>query len=329
MPARSSGRLLLAGALLAAVLVGCGGGGGERDAAPGPKVRSSGVLLAHPPDWDRVELPAAFRRAGLQSPVALEPDALPTGIPQGEAGMVVGRHALDGATLLPDGLRTLLAPRAGDTASGPGEGDAGREPVGRPVRLGALGAYRFEAEDTPSGFAGVAIYAVPTTRGVIDLVCYARTAAVRFHLEACEKVAAGARITEGRPMPVEPSTAYAAQLHAALDPLNRERGPRVAALRAARTPAAQRAAARGLAAAHRRAVERLKAAPPPLAARAAHGEIVAGVTGIADGYASLARAVGAQDRAAYRAARRAVDAAEDATNRALARLRTLGYIARA
>ena len=278
----------------------------------GAGVAAAGVLLAPPPEWQRTRVPPAFARARLQEVVALEPEPGPTGVTPGDAGMLVGRHPLTGASLLTAGMHDLL-------------GGGGSAPDGTLVRLGALQARRYTARGPAAGFAGLVVYALPTTEGVVELVCYARTPAVRSYLPRCEGIARTVRVTEGSPLPSGPTPGYAATLRAELDRLNRRRRQGAGALRRARTPSRQEAAATRLAKVHRAVARRLAVVGAPPNARAAHLEIMRSLAGIAGAYAALARAIDAQDRSAYATASARLRRAERTATAALTRLRGLGY----
>jgi hypothetical protein len=300
---------------LALALAGCGaGGGGETSTPPqGDEVRAGAAILAPPPEWRRARVPAAFSETGLRGAVALEPEPIPTGIPPGDAGMVLGRHDMAGASPLAPGLEELVTVGAADVA------DA------ETVRLGSLEAYWYSATDTEKGFERVVVYAVPTTRGVVNVVCYVRSAVARWYIPTCQEVAAGMRLAGAQPLPVAPSATYASDLRGVLETLNDRREQGVRTLRAARTPGRQRAAATRLAALHADAAGALREMEPPPTARGAHREIVGSLTSIASTYRGLARAIRRQDRAAYREASTRVRTAEAAANAALDRLGALGY----
>ncbi len=81
-------------------------------------------------------------------------------------------------------------------------------------------------------------------------------------------------------------------------------------LRHARSPTAQAAAGRDLAAAHRRAAVAIAATATPASLKAVRRRLVDGLTRLAHGYRKLARGAANQDAGGYEEGRRAVERAE-------------------
>ena len=91
-------------------------------------------------------------------------------------------------------------------------------------------------------------------------------------------------------------------------------------LRHARSPAAQAAAGRDLAAAHRLAAGAIAATATPASLQAVKRQLVDGLTRLAHGYRQLARAAADQNAGRYKEGRRAVKRAEGDLGRDLNRI---------
>ena len=226
---RSRFPLIVVGAVLVAAVAGfllAGSGGGEDPGGEATTAENDAIQLEVPAGWTRATtLPAV---PGLTLDGATGYTA-----PDGGALMfgTVSENA-NNSTLLPTGLIQA----------------AGGVPEQRtPVALGPdkLQAYRYSDIEVEGLDQPLTVYAVPTSEGVATVACLPGSA-------SCEGAANTLELTAGEPLPVGPSGQYAKAVEDALGDLSSS-----AALRRAKTPRAQAAAARDLQAAYRRASQAL------------------------------------------------------------------------
>jgi hypothetical protein len=263
--------LLVAAALVTAVLVGLDRG---EPAASTPSAelpaaapaRTDGQLrLAAPVGWNRGGRAPAIPGLALSSPAVLRQPGL--GI-----SVVAGIAAPSSRSLLPASLLRHLA-----------------QPPGAPerVRLGnRYWAYHYPGLATTSRRETMDAYVVPTTRGIVTLVCVPQDWAAAT---SCADAADAIRLTRGRPIPPSPDVAFRLTLPGVLARLNDERARGRRALATASTADQQERALRDVAAGFRRAVAALRVVAP--AAPALPTQLIDGLERLARRYAELAGAL--------------------------------------
>jgi predicted Ser/Thr protein kinase len=201
-----------------------------------------------------------------------------------------------------------------------------RVPAGGPaparVRLGALQGLSW-AGLHPAGATGTTtVYTIPTDAGVVTIVCNGTTAAF---MAECSRAAAGVRLVNARALPVGPLPQYASGLAAAFNRLGSELSNIRAALAAARTPAAQAAAADRASAAYAAAATAIAHLTVSPRDRAAHAALLASIRRLAADYAAAATAARGGHSQAYATASRQLSGARTALTGALQALTKLGY----
>src|SRR5918992_674408 len=151
-------------------------------------------------------------------------------------------------------------------------------PGARPVRLGALQAWRRAAE-------GLVRYSIPTSQGTLEVTCRATSAPSPRPLRLCERTVSTLRLRHARALPLATAADDSRRIAAAVATLIAERDAARARLGSASTPHHQRLIAQDLAETHERAAAVL------------HGLV--GAEGIeaatldaADAYARLAASAG-------------------------------------
>jgi hypothetical protein len=180
----------------------------------------------------------------------------------------------------------------------------GKLPRAQTARLVGLHALAYRT--VHSGSSVLDIYAVPTTRGVLTLVCTAggnASEAPAWCLNGLDQVT----VEGARPLKITPDSAYRLGASAALKPLDRARVRQRAALHAARRYDAQGRAAAALSAAYASAVRRVAPLAPASGAAAA---VPGALRNAAGAYHALARAAAHRDRRGWNRARAAVYRAE-------------------
>jgi protein kinase-like protein len=274
----------------------------EKQPPPAPQTAANAAFaLSHPPQFRQVGAPAQL---GLTNPIALARPDRPDQV------IAAGGFDATGPTLLPDGLTATL----------------GKVPRPARVRLGQLQALRYDDLRPSGGAAALRVYAVPTSAGVLGVICAAPQAALGALAGDCESVARTLKLRGGaHAFPVGPSAAYAGALDKALGPLGDQRKTARARLTAARTPAGQASSARAAGEAYRRAAATLRGLKLSPYDQSANAALVAALDRSQRAYQGLASAATGSDRAAYAQARQAVAKAERAVATAVTDLKTLGY----
>ena len=297
---RSRFPLIVAGVVVIAAVAGfllAGSGGGDGGGGEPVAASNDAMRLQVPAGWTHAEtLPAV---PGLTLDGA-------TGFTAPDGGTVMfGTADAGNATLLPAGLIEA----------------AGGEPAQRtPVALGPdkLQAYRYSDLEVEGVDRPLTVYAVPTRQGVATVACLPGSA-------TCEGVANTLELTAGDPLPVGPSGEYAKAVEDALGDLSAAVEKADAALRRAKTPRAQAAAARDLQAAYRRAAQALGGQQVNPADARADARLVAALGAAAKAYGRAASAAADNGRARYQQAGKAVNAAQRDIDGALDALRAAGY----
>jgi hypothetical protein len=146
--------------------------------------------------------------------------------------------------------------------------------AGRPVRLGALEAWRRAA-------GGVVRYSVPTNRGTLVVTCWMTSPGSSLPLRRCERTASTLKLSDARALPLATAAGHLRRLRATIATLRAERDAARARLSSAATPKDQGLVAQDLADGNERAAAIL--------GRLSGGEsIEAAARGAAHAYARLA-----------------------------------------
>jgi hypothetical protein len=255
-------------------------------------------------------LPKGWHRLSRQPTIpGLElTDAIAVGPREGGTGLIAGRTQAIGVTLLPDALRS-----------------SAEIPRRVAVRLGSYEAYRYRGLRPRARTHQLTVYAVPTNRGVVTLVCFAPMTASVDPFLSCERVAATLTLSDVRTYPLGPNRQYADSLRKTIAALSAARSALRRVLGEARTPRGQADAARGIAEVYAGAARRQASVEASPEVEAANQRIVASLRLAASAYSRLAVAAGQRKRALYSPARASTAAAEAKVRRALRALSALGY----
>ena len=226
------------------------------------------------------------------------------------SGVVAGTADGTGRSLLPRALRRRVTSGA-------------LKP--RRVQLGDLEAVRHDGVRLRGFDRPLTLFAVPTTRGVATVACYAPAQAPPAVGRACERIAATLTLVRGTQLPVVADAATARRVARVLRLLQRDRGSASERLRGSRDRAGQAAAAATLAAVYANfatGLDGLKVSPAIV-------PILEGMSddarAVARGYGDLAARAAAGDAAGYAAAAARVRRAQGALQRSAARLEPAGY----
>jgi serine/threonine protein kinase len=289
-------------------------GGSSAAAMAGPTSRVTGreLALRVPRGWSRMRSSPGLGLP-LSGAVAVGPRG-GAGGPMVQFGVMKDRAASNSALLPADLLGSIGQP-------------AGTVPARTAVRLPGqrLGAWRYRDLRPAGTERSLTVYAVPTTTGVATVACAASRAQASAFAGQCEAVAGTLELVSGRPYPVGPSATYANALNATTGSLQRATSASEATLQAARTLAAQAAAARALAGDYETAAARLAVLDLSPADRDANRQLVTALRRLGRAYRRAARAATAGDDARYRAASAAIPAAKARVSSALAGVRATGY----
>ena len=295
-------------AIAAGLLIGNRKTASPAAAAAAPALVSSAgndVLdLSFPDTWRRASRPPAIEGLDLARPVALSAGA-------GGGGVVAGRSAATGPTLLPAAFVKRLAGR----------------PAADRVRLGALQALRYRGLRPGGAGPALTVFAVPTSRGVATVACLAppASAAAAVFQADCQRVAASLKLSGPRAFGLGPQADYARGADRAITALAAARLRDRRALAGARTQGGQGRLAAALATAHDRALRALSGLAISPADAEAHASLVAAIRRARDGYARMSRAARHHDAKGFAAGERAVRGGDAGLRTALATLEDLGY----
>jgi serine/threonine protein kinase len=260
--------------------------------------------LSFPDTWRRASHTPAIEGLDLARPVALSAGA-------GGGGVVAGRSAATGPTLLPAAFVKRLAGR----------------PAADRVRLGALQALRYRGLRPGGAGPALTVFAVPTSRGVATVACLAppASAAAAVFQADCQRVAASLKLSGPRAFGLGPQADYARGADRAITALAAARLRDRRALAGARTQGGQGRLAAALATAHDRALRALSGLAISPADAEAHASLVAAIRRARDGYARMSRAARHHDAKGFAAGERAVRGGDAGLRTALATLEDLGY----
>jgi hypothetical protein len=241
----------------------------------------------------------------LADPVTMAPKGA-----KGDQSVVVGqvKQGAANSTLLPTGFLAALGLGAGES------------PPRSAVKLsrGNLQAYRYE-KLRPRGLSKpVTIFTTPTSAGIATVACVDPTA-------DCEAIANTLKLNAGTAFPVGPNKDYAAALGKALGGLGKTSSSAHSALRAAKTPKAQAAAAGKLASAYNTAAKSLGGLKVSPADEQVNALLASRLKQAGKAYAGLAAAARSGNKSGYAKASKAVQSAEGGVASALRGVQAAGY----
>jgi serine/threonine protein kinase len=284
-------------------------GGATTAMVPTASVSGRDLAVAVPRGWSRRSTPDLG--LALADGVAVAPRGSTSRVV--EFGLIKGDKATNSA----------LLPAAFLGSIGQAEGTV---PARTPVRLPTqrLEAWRY-SKLRPAGDRQLTVYTVPTTAGVAAVACAAPPAQADAFAPQCEAVAGTLQLRNARPYPVGPSTTYANALNAATSSLQQATTAEERNLQAARTLAAQAAAARGLASQYGAVAAQLVDLDLSPADRDANAQLVSALRRLGKAYRRMAKAATGGDAAKYRTTSAAIPGAKARVNAALAAVRAGGY----
>ena len=193
------------------------------------------------------------------------------------------------------------------------------------VRIGELEALRYSGLRPRRSPTAITVYAAPTTSGVATIACLAHPAELPAFERQCERVATTARLDEAEALPLGPNAGYAAALDTALTRLSDARRQGRRRLAAATTAGGQATAATSLQRAYGNTGKALAGLEPGPAEADAHVAIQAALERSRTAYSRLAETAARRERRAYTAAASAIKRSEANVQRAVERLKGLGY----
>jgi serine/threonine protein kinase len=283
--------------------------GGATAALPTASVSGRDVAVAVPRGWSRRSAPELG--LGLSDPVAVAPRGSSSRVV--EFGLMTGDKAAN-STLLPAAFLGSIGQAQGTVPA--------RTAVRLPTQR--LEAWRY-SKLRPAGDRQLTVYTVPTTAGVAAVACAAPPAQADAFAPQCEAVAGTLQLRNARPYPVGPSTTYANALNAATSSLQQATTAEERNLQAAKTLAAQVAAARGLASQYGAVAAQLADLDLSPADRDANVQLVSALRRLGKAYRRMAKAATGGDAAKYRTTSAAIPGAKARVNAALAAVRAGGY----
>jgi hypothetical protein len=190
-----------------------------------------------------------------------------------------------------------------------------RRPRGVPVRLGAHDALAYRKLRHRRSGGALSAFVVPTDRGAVTIACLANDE-LSETLSRCEQVATTLTLRGVKALPLGPDPRTTAAVKRILDRLNARRARERRALRAARAPGSQAAAATRVAAAYSAAARSLDAVRPGPVERPAHRALLAGLQRAKRAYEALGAAARSGNTRGYRFASIRIGRAEAAVDRA-------------
>ncbi|MFZ0042770.1 MAG: hypothetical protein WAK93_15780 [Solirubrobacteraceae bacterium] len=300
--------MALFGALALVVIIGgflAGHSGGGSAPAPYSNFASVGHFqLRYPKAWQLGSIAQPVLGLKFDDPLTLTTNA-------GTAGLQAGAvRAAGGPTLLPPSVRS---------------GAAGGLPKPQPVLLGNVQAYRYRNVSVHGATPASAVYAVPTSAGVITLACWTPATPPAGFADQCDRIADTLRIVGTTAYPLGPSSAYAKLLSSTFTQLRSSVDAEQAQLKSAKTPTAQAAAATALGHAYGQAASRLAHATVSPRDREAQAAVLAALHTISTGYSNAAAAARSGSHAAYQRAAAQVARGSRALTAATTALGGLGY----
>ena len=253
-----------------------------------------------PSDWSERAIPPDASRLGLRFPIAIAPS-------QSSSDAIV----LAGAALrkyTPSLLTRALARASGRRR-------------GMRLRLGSIQGIRYTKVSLPGRSTPAVVYALPTDRRVLFVLCLPSQPAASAFLTECERIASTARPVNGYPVSLLSSVAYANRLAAMFENLRGRLGRVHAQLMRAKTRGTQAKAAFASAAEYTTAAGALDRLAPRPQVRSLHRTLAVDLRAARAAYRALARAATRGDEVAWRSARQRVSLVERRTARDATTLR--------
>jgi hypothetical protein len=324
-PARAPGEsskafpiAIAAGVILAIVLgfvIGGSGGGGSSDtASPPPKGGLTGTAEATnaavkvPSGWSKLDTAPDVPGLSVAAPTAVAP-----GGKDGEDAIVFGnvdRAADNPALLAGTFLQGLDEPPSSPDAA---------------VQIGDSGlqAYRYDGLK-PNGFdREVTVYAVPTSAGVATLACLSKD--VSAMATTCDQIANSMTLSDGKPVPVGPSKAYARPVSKAMSTLGKADKSGLSKLKSAKTPQAQAAATRSLSNAYDKAAKSVAKIDANPQDGSLQTQLVRALRQTGAAYDKAAKAAARKSKSGFAGANGDIGSGRKAVADALARMKAAGY----
>jgi hypothetical protein len=303
-------RLLIIPALVLALAALLGYVAGNRHARTAPREPTltaslDGVLLDVPPHWR----PAA-RSLEIPGLVVRHAVALAPGGDSSQAGLLAGTLPAGQGNPLPGQLLARLR----------------QQPTTAVVGLQEAQAYRYTGLSIAGFDKGLTVYVVPNPGGdSTALACYA-AAAQSPEMQACQRSVATLRLAgQSQTYDLTPKPEYAQSLSASISSLNARRTMLRGQMGNGATPHALQRVAGKLARAFAEAAGSLSGLETTLATGQAQSALSGAILRARAAYAALAAAVGARSEAGFATARKQVERAEAAVDRALLGFALLGY----
>ena len=275
-----------------------------------PAPRRPAVQSASTDDF-RLNYAAPWRRGdsrtgkalGLADAVTLARGSKP------DAQLVAARTGATGPALLPPGLARRLSRPAGG---------------GERVRLGRYEAVRHQGLHVDGVPGTITLFGIPTHSGVTTIACVLPDGAESAASD-CDRVASSVRVLDADAYAVAPQREYGDAVNAALAALAPARRKALDALRAAKTPKEQAAAAAAAERAYAGTRRRLSGLDVSPVDAVAHKTIVRAAERTADGFRAMRVAARAKRRSAFDNGRRLALSGESAFAGAIDALGSLGY----
>jgi hypothetical protein len=295
-------RRRLALAATGVLAAGIGGAAGllTRDEGTTARAQSQSLAIDLPSGWRADTQPGRLPGLSLNDTV---------GASKGRETIVAGVARGPDPGLLPRSFRLGLT-------AGPGAAT-------ELVRLGGLEGIRNTDMTLGATREPLALYAVPTSLGVLVIVCRAPRGKV-IGVD-CERAAASLDLRRGEPRPLTPSVAYGTQVDGVMGDLQPRRRNMRQRLANATTRDQQQQASAGANDAYNRAFVRLRVIKPPAVAAQAHAQLVKATKDTAAAYRVMEKAAVNFDRDGFERGRQRVRRGETQIQGAFDGLRQAGY----
>jgi hypothetical protein len=260
------------------------------------------VLIAYPPSWRPASSPPPIPGLVVTSPLLLAPAGNAA-----NAGLLSGQMPASETTPLPASFLALVH----------------GIPPAEVVSLVNVQAYRYR---NLTGYARTLdLYVIPTVGGSpAVLVCYA-AAGYSKYLNQCGQIVSNVTLVGQSSYDLTPSASYAGQLAPLITKLDAERVKLRHEITQRATLSAVTPLAVSLAERFARVAASLSALEAPQAASGAQATLANAMVNARNAYTALAEATKAEDLESYDAAKRKVEEAEAAVNKALEGFALLGY----
>jgi hypothetical protein len=307
---------IAAGAVIALILgfvVGSGGGGSSEPAADTGALTGTAEASAA-----SVKVPSGWSDLGSAPDVpGLSLKDAKAAAPNGKDG---GLAVLVGTADKSANNSTLLAQPFLQAV-----GDVPKPSGAVQIGGGDVQALKYDALKLNGFDRAVTVYAAPTSAGVATVACLAPPADADSFAATCDQIANTLALSDGDPLPVGPSKDYAAAVSKVMGSLAKADKAGQAKLKAAKTPAAQAAAAGALATAFHKAGKTLAAQDVGPADTGVNALLVKALRQTGGAYDDAASAAKKKSKSAFSKAGGDVADGRKAVANALAGLKAAGY----